>query len=137
MEEYIKVENGKRTHLARPFKREDDLVKILVISKMDIYIYTNSLVISVSIDVFEMFFGLFLIFSYTCFSIIHPTNNIVLGNFRKGYKLGSTYIVQVYENMIICIVMCNEKLILKVPYLFFTINRDYRIDRIDVETQIE
>lgn len=93
--------------------------------------------ISVSIDVFEMFFGLFLIFSYTCFSIIHPTNNIVLGNFRKGYKLGSTYIVQVYENMIICIVMCNEKLILKVPYLFFTINRDYRIDRIDVETQIE
>ena len=40
---------------------------------------------------FEMFFGLFLIFSYTWFSTIHPTNNMILGNFRKGYKLGSTY----------------------------------------------
>ena len=29
------MENG--AHLARPFKREDDLMKILVISKMDIY----------------------------------------------------------------------------------------------------
>ena len=30
-----KMESG--AHLARPFKREDDLMKILLISKMDIY----------------------------------------------------------------------------------------------------